>query len=84
VVGQLESELTEDFCLVFGVRVDQDSRDVSQLVNDGLDLCLAHAPRGRNRERGELVSGFLGFGLGDPRGDDLGVGPGVEGGAVSR
>ena len=84
MVGQLESKLTEDFCLVFGVRVDQDSRDVGQPVNDGPDLCLAQASRRRNGERGELVSGFLSFGLGDPRRDDPGVGPGVKGGAVPR
>jgi hypothetical protein len=83
VVGQLQAQLPEDLCFVVGVGILQDSRDVGELVHDGLDLGLGHAgPPGRGLARCECVGRLLGFGLGDPRGDGGRACSGVERGAV--
>ena len=49
VVSQPEAKLTEDLSFVLGIGVMQDSRDVRELVHDGLDLGLSHAAGSRLR-----------------------------------
>ena len=83
VVGQLQAQLPEDLCFVVGVGVLQDSRDVGELVHDGLDLGLGHArASGYGLACCEYIGCALGFGLGDPRGDGGRACSGVERGAV--
>jgi SnoaL-like polyketide cyclase len=47
VLGQLEAQPTEDLGLVCRIGVVQDACYVGELVNDRLELCLAHARAGR-------------------------------------
>jgi hypothetical protein len=54
MVGQLESKLTEDLRLVSRVGVGEHSRDVRQLLNDGLDVGLGD-PRSDSGEVGTGV-----------------------------
>jgi hypothetical protein len=60
-----------------------DLRDVGQRCDDVLDLLPAQ-PLGTGSALAQprFGEGLLGLDLGDPFGDDLGVGAGVEGGAV--
>jgi hypothetical protein len=56
----------------------QDSGDVGEPIDDGLDLCLAH-PCARGRPaRQECVARLLRFGLGDPLCDSRRVGPRIK------
>jgi hypothetical protein len=82
VIGELEAELAEDLGLVIGVSVDQDAGDVGELLDDGVDLLLGHAPGWLGRACGEGVVGLFSFGFGDPGGDRGGVRSGVQDGAV--
>jgi hypothetical protein len=82
VISQPESKLTEDFGFVVGVGIGEHSRDVRKLVRDGLDLSLGHARARFGPTHYECAGCFLGFGLGDPRGDRGRARPSVERGAV--
>jgi hypothetical protein len=75
--------LAVDLCLVAWVGVVDDLGNVGQGRDDVLDLFPAEPlRRGAALAQACLGEGLVGLGLGDPLADDLGVGAGVEGGAV--
>ncbi|MET8463589.1 hypothetical protein [Micromonospora zamorensis] len=84
-MGQPESELPVDLGLVGRVGVAEHGGDVAERVHEGRDLCSAHPARGGVRVRVQICfrAGAFGLCLGDPAGDDRGVGTSVEGGAVA-
>ena len=85
LVGQSQAELGVDLGLVGGVGAAQHGEQVRQGCHHGYDLVAAHRFRScvlGDRALSCLVLGALGFGFGDPAGDDGGVCPGVQGGPV--
>jgi len=85
VIGQAETELAVDLCLVGGVGLVQDGEQAAQAVDERCDLFAAHSRSNAPGGLAEFGLGFEPFGLGlrDPAGDQRRVGAGPEGGAVA-